>query len=184
MRKIAMVVLAVGFGLWVSSASANTTFTVSEGTVGQQALPFPVTEGALFLCEEGTVAPCATFPDVSDVVVFRNIFILPTPAFPNGLTTGSFQMCSNPDADASPADSAGCPTLLAGLPIVYVVEPAGGGDITYTPTAGQPGFAPDPTYLIKGDGPGNVVPEPASLLLIGSGLCTLATRLRRRNSLS
>jgi len=178
MRIVETVVLVAALVCWTSPASANTTITISEDTAGQQPLPFPITEGALILCEEGTVAPCT---NPSDIVSFQNIFI----PFPTPLTTGSFAICSDfGDLDTilgnPPADSPTCPAPLSGLPIVYLVEPAGGGDITYTPATGQPGFAPDPTYIIKGDGPGNVVPEPASLLLIGSGLCTLSAAIRRK----
>jgi hypothetical protein len=60
------------------------------------------------------------------------------------------------------------------------VGPEGNNGAVYTPTAGQPGFDPsEPTYHFISDGSA-VVPEPASIAILGAGFVGIAFIVWRR----
>jgi hypothetical protein len=60
----------------------------------------------------------------------------------------------------------------------------GNNGFTYTPLAGQPGFvagaAGPVTYVIQSDVPSAAVPEPSTILLVGTGLSAVIIVCRKR----
>jgi hypothetical protein len=169
MRKIAVVVLILA-STWASPVFANVTQTITiDENNPTESLPFPVVGGVIQIFEE---TPSA---QISDFVAFYS----PVP----GSTQSSILYCSAStvsDGKDSFADVVPLSACTPGLGEVILVEPAEGLNqtIVYTPTASQPGFADPVTYIINGDAA--TLPEPGSLLLLGSGFCALVGRIRRR----
>jgi hypothetical protein len=108
---------------------------------------------------------------VSNIIRF-NVTPPERPSFPPG---GALVYYST--GQGSLADS-GLPLALYANTITFSLV---NGGFIYTPTSGQPGFvagADGPvTYVIHGD---TSVPEPASMLLLGSGVFGAIGALRRR----
>jgi hypothetical protein len=117
------------------------------------------------------VEPPPTLGQLSDIIRFN----------PNE-NGGSLVFYSDQfDADTNPADT-GFPAALYTNTATFVeVGPEGLNGLTYTPTAGQPGFAAGAggpvTYVIQSD-----VPEPVSLsgLTAVAGVCCIRRRRRQR----
>jgi len=146
------------------------TIDIDEFQHATVLLPFAPQEGTLFLCENPSV-PLSTITceaPQSDAVVFLS-----------DITTGTGSALlesdlPEPGEAAAPGDRA----LLIPFPAPFfsVAEP-GGENMTqtllYTPTIGQPGFAlvqgMPVSYAISSD----VVPEPVTCLLLGSGVVGL-----------
>jgi hypothetical protein len=124
--------------------------------------PRGLVTGDLFVTEPGGT--------VGDLIRFN------TASFTDGF--GEFVFYSLPDGPDL-ADLAGFPTANYGNTLTI---PEVNGVITYTPTAGQPGFVPGAagpvTYVLTSDVTG--VPEPASLTMIGIGAAALAGYVWRR----
>jgi PEP-CTERM motif len=167
MRRMAVVVLILA-ATWASPVFANVTQTITiDENNPTVSLPFPVVSGKVIIFE-------FEHHGESDIILFS--------APPPGSTQSSVLYCSdNFDGTDLTADFVPLNTCnKTGVPFVLLLEPREGRNqvISYIPTAGQPGFADPVTYIIKGDAA--TTPEPGSLLLLGSGLCALARRIRRR----
>ena len=108
---------------------------------------------------------------VSDVIRFN-----PNQTAPGG-SLGAMVYYSRPGG-TDLADRSGFPTALYDLGSTQVIVEPGGGQMFYTPTAGQPGFVagaggPVTYNLTSPDLPGAAAPEPASLTLLGLGALSL-----------
>jgi hypothetical protein len=106
---------------------------------------------------------------LSDIVRFN-------PAIPGTTYPASLLFYSdNVDGVDVPADT-GMPTAFyANLLRIVEIGPEGNSYASYTPLSGQPGYISgyDVTYTFISDGHTGQVPEPCTMLLIGSGLVGL-----------
>jgi PEP-CTERM motif len=82
----------------------------------------------------------------------------------------------------APADTAGPPgTTYTTLVSIPELGPEGNNGAFYTPGSSDPGFGPlSPTFHFVSDGLAQPVPEPATLLLVGSGIAGLGRRMWRK----
>jgi hypothetical protein len=122
-------------------------------------LPFVGLQGDVLLLESGQL--------ISDIVRF------------NGNGTVIFYS-DNFDGNDSLADPPGIANFSLYNNNVSFPElgPEGNNGLTYTPTAGQPGFdQSNPTYVFISDG---AIPEPGTILLLATGLGLIAFRAVRR----
>jgi hypothetical protein len=172
--------LSVLFFAALAFPATAATLTVQEPVSGQL-LGQIVNPGFVVLCDgpvNSDSTGCTQPSAGSDTLVFQNVFnSAGAPVDTNML------FCSDIADGSDPGDIsiAGC-TLIRGTPTFLAIPEANfeqGQELTvYTPTANQAGGGTGNTYNLISDT--SQVPEPGSLVLIGSGLVALAYRLRSR----
>ena len=90
----------------------------------------------------------------------------------------------NTDGFDSLGDTPSPPSALyANVVTLQEIGPEGNNGVTYTPTAGQPGFIAGftVTYNLRSDG---TIPEPASVSLLGGVVIAAIAMIKKRRSLS
>lgn len=188
---LGLVIIGVAITLLAStSTSAQTGITITINEANPiVTLPFPVLPGPLFICETTPITGgCGSNADISDELSFITqtagatmatamcLFSDPNPSFGQ---TGTPEFPDN-----------SCPGSGFGGNFTSILEtraPDGSETMIYTPGPGQAGFALSPTsglpvtYVITSDSANESdTPEPASLILLGSGILGLAATIRRK----
>jgi len=145
-----------------------------------------VSPGFVLLCDgpvNTDATNCAQSIAVSDVLIFQPVLSPPGVGLPVQVNTNML-FCSDFRSDGSePGDAfvPGCEILTSTPPTFLALPEANienGVELTvYSPTANQPGGGTGNTYRLTSD---TTVPEPGSLVLMGSGLVVLVSLLRRR----
>lgn len=169
---VLVVVLALApSAVWADGVGQGTgpdpTFTVNEGVVNTGF--GTVAAGDVILCESGTVCNDTTPSTWSDVLVFYNSANSPfTPDATQDATLAFVFSDSDGSLATFLANTAGG-TSLSSNHVVITENPT--GPTTYCPTCIN-------TYIVNS--PENVVPEPGSLMLLGSGLLGMVGVFRRK----
>ena len=134
-------------------------------------LPFGVITGDVLFTNS---AEPSTQSVISDLVRFWD---------PTGVNTSQMIVYSDfsaSDPADAPADTGLPASFLGNFYITPEIGPEGNNGGTWTPTAGEAGYAGTPfTYDLISDG---VVPEPGTMALSGLGGVLLLLQLKRRQS--
>src|SRR5215469_1368600 len=167
-----LLIIVVGL-VGLESRAGAVTIHIDEFTNDSVVLPFAPQQGTLSLCEDSILLIITCEGLVSDSVVFLA-----------DATTGMGVALLESDlSESGTPDAPGDRMLLIPFPEPFFAIGEPGAEETtqtvlYTPTVGQPGFALEDGVPVSYEITSDEVPEPATWLLITTGLAALVDFVR------